>query len=207
MSAFDSVIPLRRAIRTDFIGSLVRNDYGLGRNFGSVRAILDIGANVGFFSLAARAIYPDAVIHAYEPNSRIFPFLESNTAGQRIVLHPEALGSECGTVAMHDDGDSNQARTIQSPTGTVPQVTLATAIQRIGGAVDLLKVDCEGAEWSLFTRKRYWSAIRHVSMEYHLLPGYSRQDVKDALTGLGFEITHWKVDVNFGLVWASRSDA
>ncbi len=33
--------------------------------------ILDIGGNVGLFSLAARKSFPQAVIHTYEPNSSL----------------------------------------------------------------------------------------------------------------------------------------
>jgi hypothetical protein len=52
-------------VDADFITCFLHNDYGLGRKLREVRTILDVGANIGFFSLAARGHYP-------EHNKRIF---------------------------------------------------------------------------------------------------------------------------------------
>src|SRR5882672_6964366 len=36
-----------------------------------VRTVLDIGANIGLFALAARQQFPGALIHCYEPNDAL----------------------------------------------------------------------------------------------------------------------------------------
>ena len=41
-----------------------------------ISKIVDVGANVGFFSLTARSFFPLAKIHAYEPSKSNFRFLE-----------------------------------------------------------------------------------------------------------------------------------
>lgn len=51
-------------VGADFITCVLRNTYGLGRHLADIRTIVDVGASFGFFSLAARARYPDAAIHA-----------------------------------------------------------------------------------------------------------------------------------------------
>ena len=185
---------------------LFHNYYGLGRQLGELRSILDIGANIGFFSLAARAHYPRAVIHAYEPNPRVLPLLSANATGLRVQIFPEALGAAIGTVTMDDTAESNAARTRSSPSETgIPQVTLETAIERIGGSVDLLKLDCEGAEWEILAKAKNLDAVKNIRMEYHLFDGQSRAQILSLLTSTGFRVTHVgpQHEVN-GIVWASR---
>jgi FkbM family methyltransferase len=194
--------PLEKGVRTDFIGCCIRNDYGLSEQLAKVETILDIGANLGFFSIAARSHYPKAKIHAYEPNPRVLSFLDSNISPLGIGMFPEAVGAEDGHVSIIDGGASNQARTESSLDGTIPLISLDTAIERLGGTVDLLKLDCEGAEWDMFRSKNPWRHIRNIRMEYHLFQGQTVEDLEQALDSLSFKVTHWQPDVGFGIVWA-----
>jgi FkbM family methyltransferase len=198
--------PPEHGVVCDFIGCCVRNDYGLRQQLKDVKTILDIGANVGFFSVAARAYYPNAEIHAYEPNRRIFPFLKSNTEQLGIKAYQEAVGADEGRVAIADEGDSNQAKTIASADGSIPQIALQRAVERVGGVVDLLKLDCEGAEWDMFRSAVPWRHIRNVRMEYHLFDNHTLQDVEQTLKQLGFKITRFEPSTGFGLIWAVPSD-
>ena len=196
--------PPEHGAQADFFACFIRNDYGLGKRLPRVRTVLDIGANVGFFSIAARGRHPDAVIHAYEPNPRVLESLRANAEPLGIVLHAEAVGNRAGFVQMIDEGASNQARTSAAQNGGISLVTLDTAIDRMGGSVDLLKLDCEGAEWDLFELDEAWKRIQNVRMEYHLFRGETVGQVERALQKLGFEAIHWQRDVGFGMVWARR---
>jgi FkbM family methyltransferase len=196
--------PEEQGVATDFFTCFIRNEYGLRQQLSGVRTILDIGANVGFFSVAARSRYPQAKIHAYEPNPRVLPFLKANTDQLEISINPEAVGGDDGKVSICDKGASNQARTVASSDGSIPQVSLQTAIDRLGGAVDLLKLDCEGAEWEMFRHAEPWTHVRNIRMEYHLFHGETPQDVELNLNRLGFEVTHWQHDRGFGIVWAAQ---
>ena len=193
-------------VREDCMECLFHNVYGLGHQLGEVRTIVDAGANAGFFSLAARAHYPQAAIHAYEPNPRVLPLLRANLTGLDIQIFPEALGAVRGSVVMEDHSASNAARTRLNPAGTgIPQITLETAAQRIGGTIDLLKLDCEGEEWELLARAQGLSAVRDIRMEYHLFDGQSFAQVLDLLSIAGFRVLHVgpQYDAN-GIIWASR---
>jgi FkbM family methyltransferase len=176
----------------------------LHKRLSSVRTILDVGANLGFFSMAARSHYPQATIHAYEPNPRILPFLKANTSELGINIYPEAVGGLNGRVSMDDWGDSNLARTVGDRDGSVSQVSLSIAIERLGGTVDLLKLDCEGAEWGMFAIAEPWPQIQNIRMEYHLFHGETTQDVETNIERLGFKVIHWQRDLGFGTVWATR---
>jgi FkbM family methyltransferase len=200
--------PDEEGVDADFLECFVHNAYGLRRGLGEVRTILDVGANVGFFSLAARGHYPRAAIHAYEPNPRVVPFLRDNTAGFGVTIHPEAVGRDDAMVAMIDAGPSNEARTRPSddPGRGIRQVSLRTAIERIGGAVDLLKLDCEGAEWEILSPDACWRSVRAVRVEYHLLDGHTARDAAGALRACGFDVVRRRYSHECGgVMWGRRS--
>jgi FkbM family methyltransferase len=196
--------PTEHGASSDFLACFIRNDYGLRKQLRNVERILDIGANVGFFSVAARSSYPHATIHAYEPNPRVLPFLKSNTDLLGIDVYPEAVGAQIDRVSIVDGGDCNLARTTAAADGAISQVSLECAIDRIGGSVDLLKLDCEGAEWDLFRCPEAWRRVRNIRMEYHLFHGETMEDVEDALNSLGFDAFEWQPNSGFGVVWARR---
>lgn len=199
--------PPEAGVPNDFFTCVIRNDYGLRHRLPEVRTILDIGANVGFFSIAARARYPRAIIHAYEPNPRVLPFLRTNASGLGIEVYPEAVGAQSGFADIVDFGESNQARTRVADNGEIPLASFDAAVQRLGGSVDLLKLDCEGAEWDLFQLAGAWKHIRNVRMEYHLFRGETVMQVEQALHELGFKVIHLRHEQSFGMLWAASSRA
>jgi FkbM family methyltransferase len=191
----------------DFLSCIIEDHYGLCTFPSAARTILDIGANVGFFSLAARSYFPDAVIHAYEPNPRLLSCVRQNAAIGRFVIYPEAVGSEGGRVSIVDDGDSNQARTVaRDPLVDegIQQVPLREAIARLGDCVDLAKIDCEGAEWDLFHDRESWRKIHRLRMEYHLWRRHTFAELTRTLHDLGFSIDKHVPSGEFGLVWCTR---
>jgi FkbM family methyltransferase len=200
--------PEEEETRADCIDCFLRNEYGLGNGLKDTHSILDIGANVGFFSLAARAYYPKATIHAYEPNPRIVPYLTGNTAGFNVQIYPEAVGGRHGQVAMIDEGFSGQAWTNSGENLRleISQVLIETAVRRLGGIVDLLKLDCEGAEWEILKESPCWKSIRNIRLEYHFYRGGSLPQMKAAVTGLGYRVIKWQAnDDDSGILWASRA--
>jgi len=64
--------------------------------------ILDIGANIGLFSLHAKSLFPHAVLHAIEPVKPIFDLLKSNLSeddgGYR--LHNIGIGERTGDTSI-----------------------------------------------------------------------------------------------------------
>jgi FkbM family methyltransferase len=203
------LLPDDTGIRSDVLGCLMEDVYGLGSLRGVPSSILDIGANVGLFCLAARSYFPDARIHGYEPNPRTLPYLEHQSRAAGFMIFPEAVGDRDASVAILDGGDSNLARTVECAASGVSMtmVSLSKAVARLGGTVDLAKIDCEGAEWLLFKDREAWSKIAEVRMEYHLFQGETFEQLASTLGELGFHITKHLPSGNFGLVWCSRSTA
>lgn len=197
-------------VDADFINCVLRNAYGLGHKLADVRTIVDVGANFGFFSLAARARYPHATIHAYEPNPRVLPLLRANTAGLGVRVYARAVGAQDGTINLLDDGPSNQARAARwenaASTCPVPQASLETVLKEAGGRIDLLKLDCEGAEWEILKFADGWQSIRNVRLEYHLFGGETVEDAVRELGRVGFRIFRLQRDHDAGgVIWAART--
>lgn len=61
------------------------------------RTVVDIGASVGDFSATALSLFPDAVVHAFEPLADSYAQLAQRFAGNpRVKSYPVALGAASG---------------------------------------------------------------------------------------------------------------
>jgi hypothetical protein len=101
----------------------------------------------------------------------------------------EAVGYEDSMVSLLVDPDQSVlTSTRHDPGGSIPQVAFNRAVGRIGGRVDLVKLDCEGAEWEIFEDRESWSRARFITMEYHLGQGDAHEKVIDVLGAIGFRI-------------------
>jgi FkbM family methyltransferase len=66
------------------------------------RVIFDIGANIGTWTLLAKALYPSAQVHAFEPlPSHAKQFQASIRTLSDVTLHTIALGPENGFAKLH----------------------------------------------------------------------------------------------------------
>lgn len=197
-------LPDEQGVRVAFLEVLLGDCYGI-RAVGSPQTILDVGANVGLFSLAARIAHPAAIIHAYEPNRQLERYLHVQAAVARCDYFLEALALQDGHVVLELHEDSVRTRSRQTEGGDVPAVSLRRAVARLGGQVDFAKVDCEGAEWELFQDADAWTFIRQVAMEYHVSEGRSHAGACDALERLGYTVTrHDPAAPHFGMIHAHR---
>lgn len=120
------------------------------------RVVVDIGANIGAFSVLARTLWPKARIVAYEPEPENFALLERNTARLEVERHRQAVGAERGTLTLSawdglthvcDDGPVCRSSICQGRRFTAESVTLADALPE---DTDVLKVDTEGGEFAIF---------------------------------------------------------
>ena len=204
-------LPAEHGVKIAFVELLLDDCYRLRwlhSQGETTQRILDIGANVGLFCLAARIEFPNATIHAYEPNRALEPYLnhQGEAADARVFF--EAVGRDDGKIRLVvlDEHESVHTASQRDETGSIPQVSLRKAIERIGGSVDLLKIDCEGAEWDMLEDIEPWRRVRHVTMEYHLRHGLDHGSVQTALRRCGFIIKHQVRADTFGLVFASSRD-
>jgi FkbM family methyltransferase len=196
--------PDQIGVKVAYMEVLLEDCYGLRTVRPKARAVLDIGANVGIFALAARRAFPDAVIHSYEPNGSLERYLKVQMHAARTTCFLEAVAREDGKVSMHLAEDSVTSRSENTDSGEIPAVSFRKTIERLGGNVDFAKVDCEGAEWEFLEDLEAWRRVRQMSMEYHLTDGHTHEDADRAMDRLGFRVTSITRAPTFGLLQALR---
>ena len=107
--------------------------------------IIDIGAHVGAYSIWMAKQYPDAIIHAYEPNPQNFAFLLHNlriNGVENVVPHNVGLGNAPLEI-VHDKKNTGASTTREG--GTIPAQTLSEILGN--RRTRILKIDVEGAEY------------------------------------------------------------
>ena len=174
--------------------------------------IVDIGANVGVFSLfAARHA---RVVYALEPASSNFSRLISNVSRARNIV---PLNLACAAQDGHGVLDlsinpvSFSLLTSGSPgkQESVDVVTLGTLFKRFNiSCCDFLKLDCEGSEFDIIldSDPSLWCRVKRIVMEYHdhLSERFSHRDLLQKLEELGFRTTVYNVNGTYGMIAAVR---
>jgi FkbM family methyltransferase len=149
-----------------------------GFAIGPQDVVVDIGANIGIFSLFAAA-RTGAAVHAYEPSPENFRFLERNLAqngARAVVPHQEAVADKDGSVILYlglTSGGNKLFDRVQGPSPgsvTVPSVTLERVMEENRlERIDFLKVDCEGAEGLIFAAAsgECLGRVGKIALEFH----------------------------------------
>lgn len=197
-----------RAIHEHEFGRIFFEDcYRLTSIDEPVRTVLDIGANIGLFTLAARRQFTKAEIHCYEPNPSVLDHLRSHCASVGAHLNEAAVGKISGEVSLEHAGNSLHSVTKVMAGGGIRLESFSSVIASIGN-VDLLKLDCEGAEWDIFQCNDAWQRVRSLAMEYHLWakPGSTTDCLRQQLSDLGFSQIDIEPSPNgpWGFAFASR---
>jgi FkbM family methyltransferase len=72
--------------------------------------VIDVGANVGQFAVAAAKLFPNVRVHPFEPAPEAAEQLRRNVAGiGNIRVYPIALGDTEGTVELHINSHSHSS--------------------------------------------------------------------------------------------------
>jgi FkbM family methyltransferase len=160
--------------------------------------VLDIGANIGVTTLQLAKIYPDAIIHCFEPMKDNFTILEKNTQHlPNVRRYNFALGNEDGEFFLrYSDNVSNHggASLYQSEgtreEGETVQVknTFAFIMENFKGEnPELIKIDCEGSE-SAILRSYPVSALQECYLILGELHGVDDFGLLNHLDNNGFLI-------------------
>lgn len=183
--------------------------------------IVDIGAHVGCFVKHCYDKWPDAIIYAAECCPENIPILRENVGsvceivpyavtyekGQMALLNtcieggPSTCGSEVlpvDTLLNHQHNPNHYWRDLRP----LKTITLDEIVEGRNG-IDLLKLDCEGSEFSILRNARCTDAIRFIVGEWHgkskfqslirdRFRGWKLEIFRDADNGL-FKLTNPKL--------------
>jgi FkbM family methyltransferase len=160
--------------------------------------VIDLGANIGLFSLLCVNRNGSAMVDAYEPAppncDRFLENLSLNTSlGNRITLHQAAVGPAGGQAKLSYDENAPASANLYKAAGRrydVPIVSLKDVLDRTPGRVQLLKIDIEGAEYDLLRdcEGDLWSKVDAIALELHDDPSreMSRDQFLSRMERLGF---------------------
>ena len=111
--------------------------------------IVDVGANVGYFTRAALFAYPDAKVISIDPAPPIIEVLKKNLSdvAKNIEIHQTALGAYESNVKIKIDSTLlAETRVDKDGDVEVKMTTLDRLIADRIDHVDILKIDVEGYE-------------------------------------------------------------
>lgn len=184
--------------------------------------VIDIGAGLGEFTIAASKRCPNGKVYAYEPFPESFQLLQQNLSLnhlKNIVANPLAVGGRTETMhlktasgvpvlystAMDDDQAGKEDVFVEAT--TLDKIFEAFEIK----TCDLLKMDCEGAEYDILfhTSPSTLEKMRRVCLEYHNgVTQYSHLDLINFFEDHGFSVIGdpSKVHKHTGLLFASKRD-
>ena len=178
--------------------------------------IIDIGANMGMFSMWAAPQAPEGRVVAIEPMD-VVGCLDMNVRLNKlenVVVLNAAVGPD-GEVLEFLDYPSFNILTHQvgaRPAWTTrllvrllllqqqlepvhvraPCISLGTIMDELDlKTVDYLKVDCEGGEYEILRTlsDEHWGRIQKIAMEFHeLQPGQRHNELVELMEAQGFEV-------------------
>jgi FkbM family methyltransferase len=190
------------------------------RHYGSLSrqaVIVDVGANVGAFSVYAAHACPRAVVYSYEPVAANFRLLCGNIAenrlGHRVRPVQRAVAAKAGTREMRLSASPLHTLAPTAVAASAEPVlctTLADIVRDNGLAhIDLLKLNCEGSEYEiLYGSRNALLVVREVRMEYHTLEPRERcaANLCGYLQSIGFVIDLLEpMSAEDGFLWAHRA--
>lgn len=151
-------------------------DYGDPKLFKEMKTIVDVGANIGAFTVFA-GLYSNAHIISIEPEPSNCEMLISNIAlnnlTDRVTTYNLGISSaQQGDVFLPLGQGGNSAAALEKDSfhsQPVPSRTLDSLLDEIVGPISFLKVDTEGHETIIFgdTSDKNLSRIERFAIEYH----------------------------------------
>jgi FkbM family methyltransferase len=192
-----------------------------GYQIGPDDTVIDVGANIGAFSvLAARAATNGWVI-SYEPEPDNAALLRRNldrNQCRNVTVVSAAVAGQRGVLTLHLNPDNSGGHSVRrdhgGPSLSVPTVTLRDVFdEHRVSRCDFLKIDCEGAEYDILYSlpRQYFARVRRIVMEYHGDPATKREQADGLVHHLqyvGFRIDRYTdvIGSRGGLLYATRED-
>lgn len=179
----------------------VDGDYNI--DLSSPKWLIDIGANIGTFSVLFALRHPESTIFAYEPDTSTVVRLRKNIDINRldnVRVYELAVSGKPGTRVLKKSIDSGLSSLYDLPqkekevgiekvkVTTLKNIILDNNLRYI----DLAKIDCEGSEYEILfgTPKSILGRIKNIVVEYHNnINKYSSEDLVRFLRNNNFEIT------------------
>ena len=166
--------------------------------------VVDIGANIGAFSVLAAKKAFDGKIYAYEPDKENYDMLKKNTGLNdlhNVFVSNAAVTGKRGYIDFFTSKLNNGGHSIygtDSKKATKVKSTTLSGIFKINNLkkINYLKIDAEGSEYDILlnTPAEIIRKVDKIALEYHdyLNHGHDYNDLKEYLEGNGFKVERGK---------------
>ena len=175
--------------------------------------VVDIGANVGFFSYFA-ICKGASKVYSFEPSKKSVETLKSNFNFPNLIVEESAVTKSNGEVTFYYDELSSIGSSLYNPelgNGVVCKSTNLNyyVVQNNIPKINYLKIDCEGSEYEIIEDLsedylRY--NIDNICMEYHNNTDGRLIPLLDKLKKCGFnvesEMGHNEIGGELGVFYA-----
>jgi len=143
--------------------------------------IVDVGAHIGVFSVYAKHLWPECRIWAFEPWEENFDLLAQNTHNLLgVTVYQEAVTSARSTEgnnlvfysspkSMGDFHNTGRGQIDERGESPVKYRTIKDILNETG-EIDILKLDCEGAEIEILSdlhKLGMANQVKYVTGKYH----------------------------------------
>lgn len=173
------------------------------------RVILDIGANIGIYSLYALFNNKMAKIYAFEPEEDNFNQIKDNVkinnVQGKIVPFKLAISNKSGIISFFKDPQTSRGHSMFFHKGEetkVEAIKLEDIFLKLKiDKCDILKIDIEGAEYDVLYNcpDEILKKIKCIMVEYHEgfdnRPEYTGRGIKKFLSDKEFKIYRDKFNV------------
>jgi len=175
-----------------------------------VRLIVDVGANVGYSVVYFARLFPHAKITAIEPNLTNVQMLtrniELNGLQDIVSVREVAAGTSDGTIFLVDQG-ATSFTTADADCGGVKVLVADIFKQLAGKRLDVLKIDCEGAEYPIIMDDRFAALQASILLlEWHATEAHpmANREIHDRLCALEWKVEegaqYWDRNIRDGLL-------
>jgi FkbM family methyltransferase len=161
----------------------------LKKQVAQAQVIVDGGAAYGDMTKLFLDLYPNAIVHAIEPNPHFVQHLQKNFGQHpRVVIHAVALGSTNGTTPFNvlnkPDSSSillpsdlnHRYHPNELATSQQINVPLCRLDDLIGDTIDIIKLDLQGYELeALKGSVRHLQKVRALTTEIEFVSLYQSQ--------------------------------
>lgn len=158
--------------------------------------VFDIGGNIGYHATAFATLAKE--VHSFEPNNKNFVLLEMNMQEfNNAYLYNCALGYGDGETFISDyslDENDNYGKCEISETGQPCKIFKLDSLNV--PPPDLIKIDVEGHELSVFVGAGNTIATHRPVIFYESMHGTGFDTIYDFLTGMGYKI-YWTHSYNY----------
>jgi FkbM family methyltransferase len=182
--------------------------------------VIDLGANIGMFTLYAASISPSIQVHAFEPASQSFTLLQQNVRANNLS---NVHCCRC-SVSAHTGKDTLYV----ANTGSTANTMITSRIPAQGALLEeqvdclslndlfvfcqiedchFLKVDIEGSEFGIFSTASFEALqkVKKIAMEYHEKGCGQGRQLADFLQTAGFHVNIVpELNSDMGMIYAFK---